>query len=182
MGPWKSESTWKLLHTTPIYIEFGVTIACFVPKQSPWSFNLDPWSLIHDPWSLIWSLILDLWSLIHDPSSIRVVAVDDRVGVFRVFHFGRGGGFHFLVYFFWGVSETSRRKKITCQLAEIGRGGPGGAFFFWVGRPLMGVEHGPPQVFCYSSTSFVLFVELPILDFVFYFFFLILFVGRGAGR
>ena len=34
MGPQKSESAWKLLHSTPTYVEFGATWACFVTKQS----------------------------------------------------------------------------------------------------------------------------------------------------
>ena len=33
MGPNKSESAKKLLHITPMYVEFGATRACIVTKQ-----------------------------------------------------------------------------------------------------------------------------------------------------
>ena len=38
-GPQESESAWKLLQITRIYVEFGATRACFVTKQGQETIN-----------------------------------------------------------------------------------------------------------------------------------------------
>ena len=57
-------------------------------------------------------------------NNLRVAAVDDRVGVFRIFHFGRGEGeFIFYFYFFEGSRRRLAPKKIKWQLVPPAGGG-----------------------------------------------------------
>ena len=90
-GLHKSESAWKLLHITPIYVEFGATRACFMTTQGQETINRKIRNLENRNrrWNfnvcfMTWLTVLDLG--IKNPSLILILqAAFDRIG-FRAFY------------------------------------------------------------------------------------------------